>query len=61
MIPCAEPEDRSQLLRFEEKFEVFKVTPAVVLGKSEHALYLRRDEVTQPHPYDFSMPETPHP
>jgi hypothetical protein len=54
------PTYQVQLVRSEERPGVFKVTPAVALGKGEYALYLRRDEVMQPHLYDFSVPEPPH-
>jgi len=54
------PTYQVQLVRSEEKPGVYKVSPAVALGKGEYALYLTRDEVMQPHLYDFSVPEPPH-
>jgi len=54
------PTYQVQLFRSEEKPGVYKVTPAGALAKGEYALYLTRDEVMQPHLYDFSVPEPPH-
>ena len=54
------PTYQIQLVRSEEKPGVYKVTPAAALSKGEYALYLRRDEIMQPHLYDFSVPEPLH-
>lgn len=45
-----------QLFRSEEKPGVYKIAPAVVLGKGEYALYLTRGEGMSPYVYDFSVP-----
>ena len=54
------PTYRVQLLLSEERPGVYKVTPAVALGKGEYALYLRQDEMSLPHLYDFSVPKSLH-
>ena len=54
------PTYQVQLFCSEEKPGVYKVTPAVALGKGEYALYLRRDEMMLPHMYDFSVPKPSH-
>jgi hypothetical protein len=54
------PTYQVQLFLSEEKPGVYRVTPAASLAKGEYALYLTRDEVMQPHLYDFSVPGPPH-
>jgi len=46
-----------QLLRSEEKPNVYKIAPANALGKGEYALYLTRGEGLSPYVYDFSVPK----
>ena len=44
-----------QLFRSEAKPGIYKITPAVALGKGEYALYLVRGEGMQAYVYDFSV------
>lgn len=44
-----------QLFRTEAKPGIYKLAPAVTLGKGEYALYLTRGEGMSPYVYDFSV------